>query len=169
MSMTPEPFFIINLPIPQNNKSPSLLDCFDLYVEGEILDGDNSVLNEATGKKVAALKNLTFWSLPTILVIDIKRYNISNRKNQILVDFPLTNLNLSKYVIGYNKESYIYDLYGVCNHGGSVLGGHYTSYVKNANDKWYHCNDTSVTEQTLTQQIITPKAYCFFYRKRAIK
>ena len=171
MSMTPEPFFIINLPIPQNNKSPSLLDCFDLYVEGEILDGDNSVLNETTGKKVAAQKNLTFWSLPTILVIDIKRYNVSNRKNQILIDFPLTDLNLSKYVIGYNKETYIYDLYGVCNHGGSVLGGHYTSYVKNSNDKWYHYNDTSVTEviQTQVQQIISSKAYCFFYRKRAIK
>lgn len=171
MSMTPEPFFIINLPIPQNNKSPSLLDCFDLYVEGEILDGDNSVLNETTGKKVAAQKNLTFWSLPTILVIDIKRYNGSNRKNQILIDFPLTDLNLSKYVIGYNKETYIYDLYGVCNHGGSVLGGHYTSYVKNSNDKWYHYNDTSVTEviQTQVQQIISSKAYCFFYRKRAIK
>lgn len=169
MSMTPEPFFIINLPIPLNNKAPSLLDCFDLYVEGEILDGDNSVLNESTGKKEAAQKNLTFWSLPTILVIDIKRYNGSNRKNQILIDFPLTDLNLSKYVIGYNKETYIYDLYGVCNHGGSVLGGHYTSYVKNANDKWYHYNDTSVTEQVLTQQIISPRAYCFFYRKRAIK
>ena len=174
MSMTPEPFFIINLPIPssQTNKSPSLSDCFDLYVEGEILDGDNCVLNELTGIKEAARKNLTFWSLPTILVIDIKRYNVSNRKNQILVDFPLTDLNLSKYVIGYNKESYIYDLYGVCNHGGSVLGGHYTSYVKNANGKWYHCNDTSVTEvpeQIQKQQIVSPKAYCFFYRKRAIK
>jgi ubiquitin C-terminal hydrolase len=174
MSMTPEPFFIINLPIPssQTNKSPSLSDCFDLYVEGEILDGDNCVLNELTGIKEAARKNLTFWSLPTILVIDIKRYNVSNRKNQILVDFPLTDLNLSKYVIGYNKESYIYDLYGVCNHGGSVLGGHYTSYVKNANGKWYHYNDTSVTEvpeQIQKQQIVSPKAYCFFYRKRAIK
>ena len=172
MSMRPEPFFIVNLPIPQNNKSPTLLDCFDLYVEGEILDGDNSVLNEETGEKEAAMKNLMFWSLPTILVIDIKRFNSSNKKNQILIDFPLTNLNLSKYVIGYNKETYIYDLYGVCNHGGSVLGGHYTSFVKNANDKWYHYNDTSVTEvpeQVKNQQIVSSKAYCFFYRKRSIK
>ena len=111
ISMTPEPFFIINLPIPQNNKLPSIIDCFDLYVEGEILDGDNSVLNEHTGKKEAARKNLIFWSLPTILVVDIKRFSASNKKNQILIDFPLTNLNLSKYVIGYNKETYIYDLY----------------------------------------------------------
>ena len=168
MSMIPEPFFIINLPISQNNKTPSLLDCFDLYVEGEILDGENSVFNEATNKKEAAKKNLIFWSLPTILVIDIKRFNSSNKKNQILVDFPLTNLNLSKYVIGYNKETFVYDLYGVCNHSGSVLGGHYTSFVKNANDKWYHYNDTSVLE-IQENQLLTSKAYCFFYRKRRIK
>ena len=168
MSMTPEPVFIINLPIPQNNKMPSLLDCFDLYVEGEILDGENSVFNETTNKKEAATKNLIFWSLPTILVIDIKRFNSSNRKNQILVDFPLTNLNLSKYVIGYNKETYVYDLYGVCNHSGSALGGHYTSFVKTANDKWYHFNDTSVLE-IQENQLLTSKAYCFFYRKRRIK
>ena len=168
MSMVPEPFFIINLPIPQNNKTPSLLDCFDLYVEGEILDGENSVFNEATNKKESAKKNLIFWSLPTILVIDIKRFNSSNRKNQILVEFPLTNLNLSKYVIGYNKETFVYDLYGVCNHSGSVLGGHYTSFVKNANDKWYHYNDTSVLE-IQENQLLTSKAYCFLYRKRRIK
>jgi ubiquitin C-terminal hydrolase len=168
IKITPEPYFMIDLPIPQNNKMPTLLDCFDLYVEGEILDGENSVFNETTNKKEAATKNLIFWSLPTVLVIDIKRFNSSNRKNQILVDFPLTNLNLSKYVIGYNKESFVYDLYAVCNHSGSVLGGHYTSFVKNANDKWYHYNDTSVVE-IQENQLLTSKAYCFFYRKRRIK
>jgi ubiquitin C-terminal hydrolase len=169
LSMTPEPYFIINLPIPSNNKSPTLIDCFNLYVAGELLDGENCVTDETTGKKVPAKKKIMFWNFPNILVIDIKRFNSSNRKNQIMIDFPLENLNLSNYVIGYNKDSYVYDLYGVCNHSGSVMGGHYTSFVKNANDKWYHYNDTSVTEQTLIQQIITPKAYCFFYRKRAIK
>jgi ubiquitin C-terminal hydrolase len=168
VSMIPEPYFIINLPIPQNNKSPSLIDCFDLYVEGEILDGDNSINDEQTGRKIAVKKNIMFWSFPNILVIDIKRFNAMNKKNQIMVDFPIENLNLSKYVIGYNKDSYVYDLYGVCNHSGSSLGGHYTSFVKNANGKWYHYNDTSVQEVALTNQIISSKAYCFFYRKRSI-
>jgi len=107
-----------------------------------------------------------FWNFPNILVIDIKRFNSMNRKNQVMVDFPLENLNLSKYVIGYEKDKYVYDLYGVCNHSGSVMGGHYTSFVKNANGKWYHYNDTSVSEVGMIQQIVTPKAYCFFYRKQ---
>ncbi len=166
LSMTPEPYFIINLPIPEKNKSPTLIDCFDLYVDGELLDGENCVTYEKTGEKVPAKKKIMFWNFPDVLVIDIKRFNSQNRKNQILIDFTLNNLNLSKYVIGYNKDSYIYDLYGVCNHSGSGMGGHYTSFVKNANGKWYHYNDTSVSEVTMAQQIITPKAYCFFYRKQ---
>jgi ubiquitin C-terminal hydrolase len=168
LSITPEPYFILDLPIPPENKSPTLIDCVDLYVSGEIMDGDNAIFNEKTGKKESAKKKLGFWSFPNILVIDIKRFNSANRKNQILVDFPLEDLNLSKYVIGYNKDSYIYDLYGVCNHGGVTQGGHYTSFVKNSNGKWYHYNDTSVSEVTMKTQIITPKAYCFFYRKRQI-
>jgi len=166
ISITPDPYFMVDLPIPTNNKSPTLIDCFNLYVEGEIMDGDNSIFNEKTGKKEPAKKQLKFWSFPNILVIDIKRFSSANNKNQILVDFPLENLNLSEYVIGYNKDSYVYDLYGVCNHSGSVQGGHYTAFVKNANGKWYHYNDTSVSEVSVISQIISPKAYCFFYRKR---
>ncbi len=165
ISMIPEPFFIINLPIPADNKTPSLIDCFNLYVEGEIMDGDNCIKIENEDEKVEAKKSIMFWSFPKILVIDIKRFNSKNRKNQIMVDFPLDNLNLSKYVIGYNND-YVYELYGVCNHSGSVMGGHYTSFVKNANGKWYHYNDTSVTEVKDVTQIKTPKAYCFFYRKQ---
>lgn len=167
ISMVPEPFFIINLSIPHENKSPSLLDCFELYVECEVMDGDNCIAIEGTNKKVEAKKSIKFWSFPDILVIDIKRFNAMNRKNQVMIDFPLENLNLSKYVIGYDKDSYVYDLYGVCNHSGSVMGGHYTSFVKNANGKWYHYNDTNVSEVGMEQHIKTPKAYCFFYRKRS--
>ena len=166
MSMNPESYFMIDLPLPVDNNSPSLIDCFEHYVEGEILTGDNAWYNEKTNKKIDVRKKIEFWSFPNILVICLKRFNSRNQKKQNLVTFPLENLDLSKFVIGYKKNSYMYDLYGVSNHSGGVLGGHYTSYVKNANGIWYHFNDTDVSEVHLTDSIVSTKAYCLFYRKK---
>lgn len=171
LQMTPEPFFMLDLPIPENNKSPTLIDCMNHYVKGEVLEGDNAWYNEETKQKENIRKKISFWSFPTILVIDLKRFNSRNIKTQILVSFPLDNLDLSEYVVGYKKNSYVYELYGVCNHSGGVLGGHYTSYVKNANGKWYHFNDTSVSEICIrieSSTIVSPKAYTLFYRKKQI-
>ena len=107
--------------------------------------------------------------LPNILIIDLKRWgHHTNNKLNTLIRTPIHNADFSKYVKGYNPKTYMYDLYGVCNHGGSVHGGHYTSFVKNANEQWYHYNDTSVSKVSLLSQIVSPKAYCFFYRKRLI-
>jgi ubiquitin carboxyl-terminal hydrolase 2/21 len=166
LNMTAEPFLILDLPIPSNNKSPSLLDCLDLYVEGEVLEGENAWFNEKTQKKENVRKKISFWSFPNILVIDLKRFNYRGQKNQIQIDFPLENLNLSKYVVGYKKNSFVYDLYGVCNHSGSSMGGHYTAFVKNADNNWYLFNDTTVGEVKQAETIVSPKAYCLFYRKR---
>jgi ubiquitin carboxyl-terminal hydrolase 8 len=163
LSINPEPFFMIDLPIPSNNKSPSLIDCFNLYVDGEIIE---NYIDEETKEKVNIRKKILFWSFPNILVIDLKRFNDRFQKNQIYVLFPLDDLDLSEYIVGYKKEKFKYELYGVCNHSGGVMGGHYTSYVKNANGKWYHFNDTSVTEVAINESIITPKAYVLFYRKK---
>jgi len=171
LSSSPEPYFMINLSMPMNNKSPTLIDCFDLYVSGETLEGDNAWYNEDIGHKQNVQKKISYWSMPNILVIDLKRINSvnHNNKNQTLVTFPLIDLDLSKYIIGYKKESYIYDLYGICNHSGGTQGGHYTSFVKNANGKWYHFNDTNVNEITNHNNLITPMAYCFFYRKKTVE
>ena len=170
ISIKAEQYCTISLPLPENGErrnTYTLEECFKLFVEGEILSGDNAYYNEKSGKKEEVLKKISLWSFPNILVIDLKRFNSRNVKNQSLVTFPLDNLNLSEYVIGYDKESYVYDLYGICNHSGGVLGGHYTSFVKNANGKWYLFNDTTVSE-TDPSQIISSKAYCLFYRKKTI-
>lgn len=163
LSMNPEPFFMVDLPIPPNNKSPSLIDCFNHYVEGEIIQ---DYTDEETKEKIDIRKKILFWSFPNILAIDLKRFNNRFQKNQIYVTFPLDDLDLSDYVIGYKKQNFKYELYGVCNHSGGVMGGHYTSYVKNANEKWYHYNDTSVTEVGINESIVSPKAYVLFYRKK---
>jgi ubiquitin C-terminal hydrolase len=137
----------------------------DLYCKKEKLDGENKWFNEKTNEKQEANRGIIFWSLPEILIIDLKRWNGYTKKLNTLIETPLNDVDFSTYVKGYNSSSYIYDLYGVCNHSGGVSGGHYTSYVKNANGKWYEFNDTRVNEIT-EASVISQKSYCFFYRKK---
>ena len=161
-NIIPEPFFNIDVPIDKYN---TLVECLEHYTKEEILDDDNKILNDDTNNKEKASKRILFWSLPDILIITLKRFSNSNQKNGKNISFPLTNLNMSKYVIGYDKNSYKYDLFGICNHMGNVQGGHYTAFVKNANNNWYHFNDTNVTKIN-NNNLQTSNAYCFFYRKR---
>jgi ubiquitin C-terminal hydrolase len=96
----------------------------------------------------------------------LKRWNNDGKleKNQIFIDIPLY-ADFSKYIKGYNPTSYVYELYGVCNHSGNSEGGHYTANIKNANGKWYNFNDTHVGEIIVEGNIITDKSYCLFYRR----
>tara|TARA_B100000902_G_scaffold215375_1_gene204875 strand:- start:8274 stop:9386 length:1113 start_codon:yes stop_codon:yes gene_type:complete len=161
-NITPEPFFNLTVPLA---KEGTLEKCIELYTKIEQLDGDNCIYNEKTDKKERAEKQIAFWSLPEVLVITLKRFGNNGRKDQRAIDFPLENLDFTNYIVGYDRNSYKYDLYGICNHSGGVAGGHYTSFVKNANNKWYHFNDTNCNEINLGA-LKTPKAYCFFYRKQ---
>ena len=164
ISRTPEPYFIIDLPMPAELKTMDLLECFKAYVAGELIEG---VLNEKRNIRETVTKQIQFWSFPTILVIGLKRFTNANRKDQRLVSFPIECLDLSPFVIGYKPETYKYELYAVCNHTGNALGGHYTTFIKNANGNWYHMNDTNVTEVPASV-ITTPYAYCLFYRKKTM-
>ena len=161
-NIIPEPFFNIDIPIDKYN---TLDECLEHYTEKEILDNDNKILNDETNKKESASKRILFFSLPDILIITLKRFSNENKKNDKVIKFPLENLDMSKYVLGYDKNNYKYDLFGICNHIGGVHGGHYTSFVKNANNFWYHFNDTNVSKIN-TNDLQTSSAYCFFYRKR---
>jgi ubiquitin carboxyl-terminal hydrolase 8 len=167
LSLTPEPFSVLNLPIPSNNPNPTIYDCFDLYCSKEVLMGDEAWKNEKTEAYQDVNRRILFWSLPNIMIIDLKRWTNYKNKNQIYVEAPLTNADFSKYVKGYHSNSYVYELYGVCNHIGGMLGGHYTAYIKNANEKWYEFNDTSVREIS-ENSVISSYSYCFFYRKKVI-
>jgi ubiquitin C-terminal hydrolase len=167
-SQKPEHYFIIDLPIP-TDKPASLYDCFDLFVKDELMNGENQWFNEKTGKKEDVVRRNYFWNFPKILVITLKRFlvnyrNISRLNNH--VDCPLTELDLSKYVEGYNSTKYVYDLYGVSNHMGGPMGGHYTSYVKTEKG-WVHFNDDNLSKME-PETIITPMAYCLFYKMREV-
>ncbi|KAK2185909.1 hypothetical protein NP493_217g02044 [Ridgeia piscesae] len=58
-----------------------------------------------------------------------------------------------------------YDLYAMSCHTGILGGGHYVSYAKNPNNKWYCYNDSSCKEM-MQEQIDTSSAYILFYEQR---
>ncbi len=169
LSVCPEPFFILDLPIPSsNNKTISLQDCFQHFCSPEPLVGWH---NSKTDTKMDATRQMKFWSLPAVLVIDLKRFHANAAghfvKTQTLIDIPLIELDLSPFIVGYSPEKYIYDLFAICNHTGNVMGGHYTSFVKHSlTGKWHLCNDSDIIPVEDTSQIVTPYAYCLFYQRR---
>jgi ubiquitin C-terminal hydrolase len=172
---------LIHLPIPSKeevnirnaDKNVTLFHCFEKQCECELLQGENAWFNEKENKNQDVHKRMLFWSLPNIMIIDIKRFITSMngriKKNQQFIDIPINNVDFSKYVEGYAKETYIYDLYAICNHHGQIDGGHYSATIKNSNGKWYNFNDTQVTEIIVNDNIISGNTpYCLFYRKKKI-
>ena len=62
-----------------------------------------------------------------------------------------------------------YDLYGVCVHSGySTNSGHYFSYCKGEDQRWYECND-SLIGQASENEALSQEAYLLFYQKRLSK
>lgn len=162
----PESFFILDLPIP-GRSNVSLYDCFDLFTQPEVLSGDNAWFNEKTGQKEDIHKHITFWNFPKVVVITLKRFSPNGRsKRNDLISFPMDDLDLSKYVRGYASSSYKYELYAVCNHMGNVFRGHYTAYVKNRVGEWIHYNDQATERLVSGHIVVSPMAYCLFYRKK---
>ena len=162
LNNTPEPFIFLNLEICGND----LYDCIDNYTKEELLPNKIEV-DEKTKKRENVKKKILFWSLPEVLIITLKLFNNDGKKISNKIDIPLNNLDLNKYVIGYDKNN-IYDLYGMCNHLGNRSNcGHYTSYIKvnneiNDNEKWFCFDDMKVKEITVN----TNNAYCLFYSKK---
>lgn len=171
LAIKPEQYFILDLPI-MNEESKvvaNLYDCFELFTKSEYLEGENAWYNEKTGQKEDIRKQMCFWNFPKVLIVCLKRFTPDGmHKLNNLIDFPIDDLDLSKYVQGYNPSKYKYELYGICNHMGGVTGGHYTAFVRHIDNVWVHFNDNSVEIVDDVSKIVTPLAYCLFYRKKKI-
>ncbi|CAE6514653.1 unnamed protein product [Rhizoctonia solani] len=143
----------------------TLSDCLDELTKVEKLGANDSWYCSRCKQHRQATKQLQLWSLPTILVLQLKRF-AKRSKIDTLVTFPVNGLDLSGRVGG---NECLYDLFAVDEHKSDVMSsGHYTTRAKNPSDgAWYHFQDSLVTTTT-PEAAINPGAYLLFYRRRGV-
>ena len=162
-------------PILSKAKEVSIYDCLDTFNKWETLDINNLWYCPSCKDNVQAKKKMEIIRAPPILVLHLKRFkarasgvaSTTGGRLNTLVDFPLTGLDLSKYVKGADPEP-IYDLYAVSNHYGSTGFGHYTAFAWNKSDKdWHRFDDSHVTKMEPVE-VCSSAAYVLFYRRKDI-
>lgn len=165
-----EPFNSLSIEIPLDNKEKSIniYDCLSRHLgETEII----STWNCEKCKKRGCKKTTRIWSLPNYLIIHFKRFTNTNTKITRPVDFPLDDLNLTKFFETEKKDpnNYLYSLYGVNYHSGGVNSGHYWSCCKNLDKNWYLYNDGHVSKFNNVNDMLTKDAYVLFYYRKFIR
>lgn len=136
-------------------------------------------------------------------------------KMQNMVKFPLTGMDMAPHMVkrsqsswslpshwspwrrpygmGRDPEDYLYDLYAVCNHHGTMQGGHYTgketpypagyrsspgylcgfislclvAHCKNSIDGQWYCFDDSDVHPISEDEVCKQTGYILFYQRRA--
>jgi ubiquitin C-terminal hydrolase len=154
---TIEPCFTIELSIPITTTVIKIEDCIEHTFKLETMD--DLWIDDKTNEHKKIKKYTKICYLPKILVIHLKRWNNTFHKNKQLIHFKET-LNLFPFTVYNNEEDCNYELFGIINHEGNVLGGHYYTYIKK--NKWVCFNDSVVHN---INDIINERNYCLFYRK----
>ncbi|VVB11856.1 unnamed protein product [Arabis nemorensis] len=146
----------------------SLFSCLEAFLAEEPLGPDDMWYCPGCKEHRQANKKLDLWKLPDILVVHLKRFTFSRYfKNKIdtFVNFPIHDLDLSKYVKNKDGQSYLYELYAISNHYGFMGDGHYTAFAKLMDEnEWYDFNDSHVSGVN-ESELKTSAAYVLFYQR----
>ncbi|EPQ01875.1 Putative ubiquitin carboxyl-terminal hydrolase FAF-X [Myotis brandtii] len=156
-----ESFTTLNVDI-RNHQN--LLDSLEQYIKGDLLEGANAYHCEKCDKKVDTVKRLLIKKLPSVLAIQLKRFDYDWERECAVkfndyFEFP-RELDMEPYTVpGVSKleennvntdsqsiqqilqsgsetaESTKYRLVGVLVHSGHASGGHYYSYIIKRNGK----------------------------------
>jgi ubiquitin C-terminal hydrolase len=169
-------YTVVPVPIPE--RALSLYDCFDSFSEPEIvteLRCENCVQLAAREGRTEPLgtgkKTLTFWSLPRVFVVHLKRFDHNLRKIEKYVHAPMV-LNMTRYIthprvlkrIQHDPQALqLYNLKGIICHSGQLNGGHYTSKCFREGEGWYSFNDANAHPIHSEESLQSPLNYVFFY------
>nr|XP_046233988.1 ubiquitin carboxyl-terminal hydrolase 31-like [Scatophagus argus] len=176
----------------QQPQTCSLAQCFQLYTKEEQLAPDDAWRCPHCKQLQQGSIKLSLWTLPDILILHLKRFRQDGdrrMKLQNMVKFPLTGMDMAPHMVkrsqsswslpshwspwrrpygmGRDPEDYLYDLYAVCNHHGTMQGGHYTAHCKNSIDGQWYCFDDSDVHPISEDDVCKQTGYILFYQRRA--
>lgn len=130
----------------------SVQSCLNNFTAVELMTGNNKVACDACSERINgkdgktintnATKLFLISSPPAVLILHLKRFQVGPRclfrKMNKHVEFPFV-LDLASYCaskvktlpnVHRHQKKLIYSLYAICEHSGSMGGGHYVAYVK---------------------------------------
>ena len=152
-----------------------IYDCLNLFNNEEKIE-DNIYYCTKCKKHVIINKKIDIYKEPYYLIIHLKRFKngdemnnnyifnfFNNIKNNTFIDFPIQDLDLTKYILRNNNKKIQYNLIGIINHQGGPYYGHYTASCLNRN-KWYKFND-EIVSYLKENKIVTDSAYVLFYQR----
>ncbi|GAV52710.1 hypothetical protein ZYGR_0AG07010 [Zygosaccharomyces rouxii] len=169
-----------SLLFPKKNKSSSSksLSPFNLLNPSSSNSSTNNNGNNGSGSKknAFAIRATNFVTLPPVLVIHLSRFYYDlTKKNETVITYPLI-LN----IVLKNNDTLKYRLYGVVNHNGNLISGHYTSLVNKNRDhdlennyqQWYYFDDEVVKHETNhgnlfqgVNKVSSKDVYVLFYER----
>lgn len=179
-----EPFTMITLDIPDesSNSHTDLSKCFQDLFKVDTLNKSTEDGNLQEWKcdhckeYCLAERVMRFWSVPDMLVIVLKRFEMVQhgnvyghiRKNNMAVEIPL-EFQFSDGTILTNVTNElgnpIFKLASVGNHYGSTIGGHYNS-ICNFNGEWWKIDDIHIEKMHHTDAVEkNTGAYVLFYQR----
>ncbi|XP_046744207.1 ubiquitin carboxyl-terminal hydrolase 4-like isoform X3 [Diprion similis] len=168
VSVTLDPFWDLSLPIPTRSGTVKLNQCLEHFTKEEVLDGDEKPTCSKCQMRRKCTKSFSIQKFPKILVIHLKRFSPMERfrgKLNVLVDFPLTGLDLSAFSAP-RVAGCTYNLYGVANHSGTTYSGHYTAYCKHPySGEWHEYNDSRVSS-IAARSVVSSEGYVLFYEQQ---
>jgi len=106
-------------------------------------------------------KQFKLMSVPNYLIVHVKRFSENNffkEKNPTIVNFPLTNLDLTE--LGINAK---YDLLANVVHTGKADSGSYCTQVLHGGE-WFEVQDLLVSP-IISQQVTVSETYIMLYAK----
>jgi len=176
INYTFQSFCVLNLPIMTYNNIPikSLEKSIEYYQYGQIHTEDEEDFFCSKCKHTRITTSSTIYSLPKILIINLKRVG-ENDFYKHNVEIPI-NLKLKNKL---DNIDYEYELIGLVKHLGDEKSGHNIAYCKNYfDDVWYEYNDRTTiifnsktckyyhNQKNNTIDIDTSNGFLYFYKRK---